>query len=272
MHKLSQLILVGALCIGFDSVAFAQLELSHGPAGILEPGVEVKKVGGRYLVRSPGPLAAISGELILAETEAANIEFSVTNQNREPVNFQKIPPAGIFVSTPGKLWVEVTAIDFSKNIYGRQTIVVEVGSGPNPPDPGPTPPNPPNPPVPDVVPDKYGVGKVAFTLAPRDVATVTKYAGIYTQAADFLFGIPTLKFVTSVDDSRNNNPDSSVFAWLRQQSATVQCTDQQSCQQWEAWRTAISQALLESQRKRQFTRQDWFNALNEISQALRLVK
>ena len=128
------------------SVASAQLELTHGPAGILAAGTEVNKVGDRYLVRSSGPLAASSGELILAETEAANVEFSVTDQARVPVAYDSIPPNGIFVSTPGKMWVEVTAIDFAKNIYGRKTIVVEVGVGPGPPPgPGPTPPPGPAP-------------------------------------------------------------------------------------------------------------------------------
>ena len=162
------------------SVASAQLELTHGPAGILAAGTEVKKVGDRYLVRSSGPLDAISGELILAETEAANVEFSVTDQARVPVAYDSIPPNGIFVSTPGKMWIEVTAIDFAKNIYGRKTIVVEVGVGPGPPPgPGPTP-----PPGPDDGEFDGLASRVAVYANRLGMDQRSQIAGVLSTAAD----------------------------------------------------------------------------------------
>lgn len=259
------LLAISAICLA--TLAHAQLSVEHLSVGVLPSDAKIRQVGNRLIVQSPGTLNATLAELILVKTEAANVEVAATDQARVPIEVEEISRTQYLIDKPGKYWVEVTAIDFGKNIYGRKTVVVEVGQGPNPP-PGPG----PTPPTPDVVPDKYGLGSVAFSNAPRDSVTVDKYARIYKQAGDFLFGVPSLKFIVSSNASHASDPNRSVMAWIAQETAAVQCTNEQVCQQWSAWRSVMAQALRDSQNKRQFTRQDWFNAFGEISQALQAVK
>ena len=261
--------ILSIICILFASLAHAQLDVRYGSAYLLPADTTIGKTdGGQILLQSADVLIGRNGAAVVAETKAANIDFEVEDQSRNPVEFDRLSLKSIFLTKPGKFWVEVTAIDFEQNIYGKKTVVVEVGQGPNPPPPGPDPPGP----TPDVVPNKYGIGSVVFANAPRDPVTLDKYARIYKQAGDFLFGIPSLKFILSSNDSHANDPNRSVMAWIAQQTANVQCTDQQVCSQWVTWRSTVAQAIRESQQKRQFTRQDWYAAFGEISQALQAVK
>jgi hypothetical protein len=62
------------------------------------------------------------------------------------------------------------------------------------------------------------------------------------------------------------------MAWINQQYGLVQCPDIEVCKVWASWRTKVSAAMLESQKKRAFTAQDWFNAFNEVAQALEAIK
>jgi hypothetical protein len=87
-----------------------------------------------------------------------------------------------------------------------------------------------------------------------------------------LFGIPSLKFITSVNDQHNNDPNRSVLAWIKQEQDKMVCTDPAICQQWAAWHVKIADAFRVSQTKRQFTRDDWFAAFEEVSKALRAVR
>ena len=233
--------------------------------------VTITQVGDVSLVESVDGLSKAYSTaqpvgVIRVDTEASNVEMTVSGADRQPIEPKRLTENVYLIERVGKWWVDVTVIDFEKNIYGRKTLLVEVGAGPPPPTPDPPGPNPPTP-VPDNVPNEYGVGRVAFEAAPKDVSA-KDYAKIYKQAGDFLFGVPSLKFITSSNSSQANDPNRSVLAWIRQQQERVPCTDESACQQWKVWRDKVGVALLESQRKRQFTRQDWFNAFNEISRAL----
>jgi hypothetical protein len=70
----------------------------------------------------------------------------------------------------------------------------------------------------------------------------------------------------------NRDPNRSVFAWIEQEQARVVCKDRQNCEAWSACREKLKAAFTESQTKRQYTRQDWYNALNEVAKAFEAVK
>lgn len=85
--------------------------------------------------------------LVEVGTQAANITFEASDASRTPVEFEQLTGQAIAVRRPGKTWVDVTVIDFDQNIYGRKSLVVELGDRP-----GPVPPIPPDPDDPDPVP------------------------------------------------------------------------------------------------------------------------
>lgn len=168
------------------------------------------------------------------------------------------------ISTPGTHEVQVDVISQEPLQWDDATLVVTIGAPPEPPKPD----DPVDPDIPDEVPDKYGVGKVAYQMAPRD-ASISKYAEIYRRAGDFLFGIPSLKFIVSSNVTHSKDPGRSVTAWITQQYGLVQCADQSTCDKWVEWQSAVADALVESQQRRQFTRDDWYAAFNEIATALK---
>jgi hypothetical protein len=259
------------------SPAFAQLELSQRPMARLLDVAATETIDDVVLVQSGSAIRTAPVVIVTATTEAANIQVDASDINRNPVAFRKLSGGRYLFDKPGRVWVDVTAIDFAKNIFVKHpTIVVEIGGSPtpappNPPGPTPVPPNPPTP-VPDVIPNAYGVGEVAYRFATNNPDMIRSYQSVYGRAGDFLFGVPSLKFVTSSRDADNNNPERSVNAWIRQQLTAVQCPDVATCQAWTKWREQVNLAVMESQRKRQFSRQDWWNVFNEISTALSMVK
>lgn len=132
--------------------------------------------------------------------------------------------------------------------------------------PEPIPPKPDDPPLPPPNSDirnEYGVGLPAYQNAP-DAAASKSIAAIYRAAGDSLFARngQTLRSIDSDNASDRANPNRNVIAWLNQQLASAK----------PAFRTAIREALLESQGKRQYTKADWFAAFNEIADALEQVK
>lgn len=188
--------------------------------------------------------------VVLVETEAANVRVTAEDSNRNPVSVKKLGGGRYGLANNGtKTWVRVTAIDFKANIFDELTIVVE----------------PVKPPKPDVD-NKYGLGVVAATFAPMDAKTRKEVSSHYRQAADFLFGIPTLKAVQSQNE---NSTDSNVFVWLSNQAQLMQCPDQATCEQWAKFRSELAKAIVVSQKARQFTRQDWHSAFLEISKAVK---
>lgn len=132
----------------------------------------------------------------------------------------------------------------------------------------------PDPPVPDVdVANKMGVGKIAYRLAPRnDAKTLKQYQAIYKQAADFLYGIPTLKFVSSSNSAHASDPNRSVIAWLNQEYEKTQCEDEETCKAWERWRLGVADAINKGQASKSYLKNDWYDAFNEVSSALGAVK
>lgn len=271
---MSKFLAVFVLLVGSLSALAGELDVKARTYYRL-PKIDLTVVGDLTLVDSTAPLTQAVAQakavgVIRVDTEASNVEMTVSGSDRKPIQPTKITENIWLIDQPGTWWVDVTVIDFEKNIYGRKQVLIEVGGNPGPgPDPNPPDPNPPTP-TPDNVPNEYGVGKVAFQYAPAYQRS--EYANIYKRAADFLYGVPSLKFIVSSNSSQSNDPNRSVLAWIRQQQELVQCTDEATCEAWKVWRDKVGLALVESQKKRQFTKQDWFNALNEISSAVRMQK
>lgn len=74
----------------------------------------------------------IPAKLIEINTLAANVKIAASDQQRNPVVMQKLSTTSYLITTPGRFWVQATAIDFAENIFEDETAVVTLGK----PDPG----------------------------------------------------------------------------------------------------------------------------------------
>ena len=151
----------------------------------------------------------------------------------------------------GKVKVTVETRGPDVENWDRKTLIVDV--------------TPPAPDVDDSVSDAYGLGRVASTCPEHRDAV----RSIFHQAGNFLFGIPTTKVITSSRSADANDPDRSVLKWIAVELERLPCKTRESCQKFKAWRVSLNQAVVESQKSRQYTRQDWFNAFNEIAGAIK---
>tara|TARA_R110002167_G_C12684414_1_gene651760 strand:- start:1023 stop:1796 length:774 start_codon:yes stop_codon:yes gene_type:complete len=187
--------------------------------------------------------------IVTVYTDAKNVSVFADNVNRDPVELTRVGNR-TWLIPPGKVWLDVRAIDFDKNIYETTKLnVVGIGSEPKP---GP-------------VANDYMVGQASADNAPLDKTTRAEVAKHHRQAAEFLYGRPSLKSVSSEND---DSPETNVFSWLNAQAQAMQCPDVETCKQWATWRQAVGEAFQESQSTRQFSKADWYKALNEIAGSL----
>lgn len=133
------------LCLVFTVPTYAQLELKTANVNQLSGVNSLLSVGDVVLVQNVDELEGIKLQpavMIKVTTEAANVEVDVTDADRRRVEFTKLEEKEgtslYLVSTPGKFWVDVTVIDFERNIYRRDWKVIEVEKG-TPIGPGPAP-------------------------------------------------------------------------------------------------------------------------------------
>lgn len=220
----------------------------------------------------PADAGSVGKNLIEVVSAAANVTVYASDINRRPVEVAMLPESTnrprlyTLVDAKGKVWVRVSVIDFGLQLFNEQTIVVDAGGTVDPViPPDPIPPNPIIDPPDSEVDDTYGVGAVSAKLAPDDLATRAIVAGQYRQAANFLFGDPTLK---TINNANGNTPENNVFQWLAKAANEMDCPDLETCKKWAEWRGAVAQALNATQDTRQMTRQDWFLALNEVANAI----
>lgn len=101
---------------------------------------QAEQIGSTIFVASDSTVARLPVILITATTEAANITFEVSDRDRIPIDFEQLTEDTIMVSTPGKSWVRIVAIDFEKNLYATKLLPIELGSNPDPDKPDPKPP------------------------------------------------------------------------------------------------------------------------------------
>jgi hypothetical protein len=88
-------------------------------------------VGDVVLIENASEIKLQPAVMVKVVSEAANVEVEITDRDRRRVAFEQLASENgtsvYLVSEPGKFWLDVTAIDFAKNIYRRSTgTVIEV--------------------------------------------------------------------------------------------------------------------------------------------------
>lgn len=223
-----------------SSIAFGQLTVETQSATQVLGLQNAEKIGNGVFVDAGIEIKKTSVVLVIATTDASNITFEASDEKRLPVEFEQLTPTTISIDSAGKTWVDVTCIDFKQNIYDRKTVVVQLGSNPDP-----------VPPPQDEIDNAYGVGKLAYEKAPKE--SRDKVANTYRKAADFLYGRPSAKTIEQT------------IEWLDAELTLVT----NASDPWREWQLEIGTALMESQRQRNgFTRDDWYAAFLEITKAL----
>lgn len=208
-----------------------------------------------------------TAEVVTITTEAATVAIKCRYTNGQMADCEKLSGNRVALLESGEYILDVTVVDFDKKLFSQEEIRIKVGNGPKPP-PGPKPDDddttdPVDPSV-DVE-DKYGVGLIAYSFAPDDKATAARTSVIFSKAADFLYGKPTLKTISSSKQADQTNPDRHVLAWIEQESQRAFGGNEL----WDAWYLQVSAALQASQTdRRQFSRSDWYQAFKEIASAL----
>lgn len=245
-----------------ESTAAVSAGVRHKLTGVSDPqvfgdSILVEKVNGQSISLKPVGIVRV-----LAKDPSTKTKIRASDSSRNPLEVKGLGSGFWEISGVGRIWIEVTVFDFKRDIFEDQQFILDIdGTSPGPdPNPGPTP---------DDVPNKYGLGAIAFSKAPREPDTAKEYARIYRQSADFLYGRPSLKSVYSSKHNDVANPDKNLLAWIVVQQKSVSTSNADG---WKAWHLAINEALIASQKKTQFSREDWFAALNEISLALEKVK
>jgi hypothetical protein len=131
--------------------------------------------------------------VIKVTTEAMNVSIDVSDKDRNPTPYKQLDASTFYIDVPGKHWVDVTAIDFAKNIYVRKTAIAVVGPRPPPepePDPDPDDPDPPTP-DPDVPPPIDGDGlRVLIVYESSELNQLT------ADQRDIFYGQTVRKYLT----------------------------------------------------------------------------
>jgi len=125
--------------------------------------------------------------VIKVTTEAANVSIEVSDKDRNPTPYKQLDANTFYIDEPGKHWVDVTAIDFAKNIYVRKTAIAVVG-----PRPPPTPDDDdPKPPAPDQEPPIDGDGlRVLIVYESSELNQLT------ADQRDIFYGQTVRKYLT----------------------------------------------------------------------------
>jgi hypothetical protein len=244
-------------------MATAQIDLSHSMRKTLVGATNPEVLeGGRILIEddsqvaeSPAALIRVAskdGVRVVAMLGVNRVDLITVDEKLDDVS--KIITKRYLLVGEGEY--TLMAISRSNESWDR-TEKITIGKVKPKPDPIPDPPKPdPIPPTPPV-PNDYNVGAIAFKQAPSDPAMAKTIASWYRIGSAKLYGQGGLADIEAI----KREVDS--------QFTSKQCKDQATCQQWEAWKRAVGQAVVAEQTKRKmFTRQDWFQVMNEIATAL----
>jgi hypothetical protein len=235
-----------------SSQCLAQIDLSFLPAKSLVGATSPRVVGDRILIGEDSNPQVSSVAIIKVKSSEA-FRIKARKSLFEESELVPLSDNEYLLIGEGEYLVEANSLNHERSLK------VIVGSSPQP---TPTPTPKPDPPKPDVtVPNEYNVGLIAYSKAPSDAAMARQIAGYYRINAGKLFGQGGLADIQSVLNQITKEFDSK------------QCRDQATCQKWAEWKVAVSKALNAEQDKRKiFSRQDWYSALLEVAQALESVK
>lgn len=244
-----------AIAIVLPSIAFGQDLITVTEAeAVTKTRVETTTTTegiGESIVYSPSVVESTSTVTVIAESNSVigdfgppSIEFEDASTGVDASEaFEQIGTDRVWVGRkPGKYRVRASAVDRQTFAIRTQRITVTVSGGAIEPD--------------ESVSNTYGVGHVAFAVdGEAKKNDLLKLSQIYRDAANRLYGNPAISIIAPPSESR------SVFRWIKDQTTSV-------TGDWSPWQGRLDEAFLASQLARQYTREDWFAALNEVSQAL----
>jgi hypothetical protein len=181
---------LGCLIFAGDAPAQSQLEVRTSNVSQLAGADGLRTIGDVVLLTNTDELAFTPGVLIEVTSPAANVEIEVTDRDRRRVDFVALAHENgttfYLVTTQGKSWVDVTAIDFAQNIYKRSTgNVIDVGKSPTP---GPTP--TPVPVVPEPSESLRGLAQPIVEKLANDKAKAGQVATTFAGFSDAIRVVP----------------------------------------------------------------------------------
>ena len=141
------------------STVFSQdtvLTVVAGEAYLVSGAADLKTIGSYvFLQNSDTQLDYKKVGLVRVTTEAANVDILASDKDRNPIEIEKLEDGYYQIRKHGTFWIDITALDFEKNIYRRVQRKLVIGDDVKPPGPGPGPtPEPePEPPTPAPIPE-----------------------------------------------------------------------------------------------------------------------
>lgn len=173
------------------SAAVAQIE-SKATTQYIVSGIDGYSVVGDLVVVPEGSRPKVSAVgLVEVDCDASMISVRASDSQRKPVEVRKIEATKFLVLGQGRLWVDVTCIDFERQFFDQSQFVIDVGDSPDPePEPDPDEPDNPDPPdVPDDAFDNIGKRVAAAAIGKPSNESIAK---IYKKWAEAVVSDPTL--------------------------------------------------------------------------------
>jgi hypothetical protein len=232
-------------------------------------GVEILSVDHDAILVSKESQPKVEACGLIFVSESGQVRVEAEDKDRKQLDVtqrttSEDEPRQWIIHATGRVWVRIELIDFAAQKWDveRFDYLIEGTAPPDDDDDDPLPPEPN-----DEVPNEYKVGLVAYNAAPNEPQIAAAIADSFRKAGEFLYGRPSLKFVTSSNGRDDKNPDRSVIAWLDQQRNAFT-----SAKKWDIWAERVKQALVNSQIEREYKKDDWYAAFNEVAAALEMVK
>jgi hypothetical protein len=142
------------LCLA-ASICSAQVQSEATTKYILGGVAGVQNVGGLLLVPADSkPVLRAVGFLDVDSKGLVTVKAS--NAKREPVEVKKVDETHFLILGKGKIWIDLTAIDFAAQTFEQEQFTVVIGDDPEPEPDEPDEPDPDEPePTPDVPGDQF---------------------------------------------------------------------------------------------------------------------
>lgn len=137
---------------------------------------------------------------VTIDTEASIVRIKAETVDRKRLEVKQFTKDQFAILGTGKIWVDVTAVDFDAQIFEQDSFVIEVGDSPSPPEPEPEPNPQPDPDDSEVPEDQFeNLGRridASADSANLQVDLRNRHAEIYAAAASKM---ETREFVRTSD-------------------------------------------------------------------------
>lgn len=236
------------LCL-VASVCSAQIQSAATTKYILGGVAGVEDVGGHLLVPADSkPTLKAVGYL---KVDAAGlVTVKASTAKREPVEVTKLDQDSFLILGTGKIWIDLTAIDFAAQTFEQKQFVITVGDDPKPEPDDPDEPDPPGP-NPDVPADDFdNLGQridAAADAANLQVDKRQRVAEVYRDVANRMRGF---EFKRSSDAAKVVQDGVAALRLGPEWSAVLgiasKDAEKRGSMTWDqiiAWYTAIAEGL-----------------------------